>query len=150
MDGFGDMEQEKKSLLKKYLVCFGVASLIALAIIWIKGFFTDSVAVNIQILSDAFFVSGILLTAFAGMMYISGEGALIGIGFILKNAALTFIPNGRKKHETYRDYRERKLGETKKSADHCILVAGLVFLAIGVIFTIIWHENFYQVSGGTK
>ena len=63
------MEQEKKSLLIKYLICFGVASLIALAVIWIKGFFTDSVAVNIQILSDAFFVSGILLTSFAGLLY---------------------------------------------------------------------------------
>lgn len=144
------MEQEKKSLLKKYLVCFGVASLIALAIIWIKGFFTDSVAVNIQILSDAFFVSGILVTSFAGMLYISGEGGLLGIGYVMKSVAEFFIPGARKNHESYANYRARKTGEAKKSTDRCILVTGLVFLAIGIIFTVIWHENFYQLPTGTK
>ena len=144
------MEQEKKSLLIKYLVCFGVASLIALAVIWIKGFFTDSVAVNIQILSDAFFVSGILLTSFAGLLYISGEGGLLGIGYVMKSVGEFFIPGARKNHESYAAYRERKLGERKKGMDHCLLVVGLVFLAIGIILTVIWSENFYQAPTGTK
>ncbi len=144
------MEQEKKSLLIKYLICFGVASLIALAVIWIKGFFTDSVAVNIQILSDAFFVSGVLLTSFAGLLYISGEGGLLGIGYAMRSVVEFFIPGARKNHESYAAYRERKTGKTKKGADHCILVAGLVFLAIGIILTIIWSENFYQAPTGTK
>ncbi len=144
------MEQEKKSLLTKYLICFGVASLIALAIIWIKGFFTDSLAVNIQILSDAFFVSGVLLTSFAAMLYISGEGGLLGIGYVMKSVAEFFIPGARKNHESYAAYRERKTGETKKSVDRCILVTGLVFLAIGIILTVIWSANFYQAPGGTK
>ena len=139
------MKQEKKALLKKYLICFAVASLITLAVIWIKGFFTDSVAVNIQILSDAFFVSGICLTLFAGMLYISGEGALIGISFVLRNVVLTFIPMGRAKHETYAKYRERKLGELKKGTDHCILFTGLGFLAVGILFTAVWYVNFYHL-----
>lgn len=138
------MEQEKRSLLKKYLICFTVASLIALAIVWIKGFFTDSMAVNIQILSDAFFVSGILLTCFAGLLYISGEGGLLGIGYAMKSVVEFFIPWARKNHESYADYRARKTGEGKKSTDSCILVTGLVFLAIGVILTVVWHEKFYQ------
>ena len=82
---------------------------IAFLVIWTKGFFTDRAAVNVQILADAFFVSGILMTLFAGMLYISGEGALLGIGFILRNVVLTFIPMGRMKHEKYADYRARKL-----------------------------------------
>ena len=138
------MEQKKKALLTKYLICFGVASLITFIIIWIKGFFTDRIAVNIQILSDGFFVSGILLTLFAAMMYVSGEGALIGIGFVLRNVILTFIPMGRKHHELYAQYRERKLAERKASAgDNCILVTGLFFLTIGVILSLIWYANFY-------
>lgn len=139
------MKQENKSLLIKYIVCFCVASLIAFAVIWIKGFFTDSVAVNIQILSDAFFVPGILLTMFAGMMFISGEGALIGIGYVLRNVVLTFIPMGRAKQERYADYRERKLKQTKKDSDNCILVVGLLFLFIGIIFTAVWYVNFYNI-----
>ena len=144
------MQQEKKSLLIKYGICFGVASLITVLVFWIRGFFTDNVGVNIQILSDGFFVSGILLLAFAGMMFISGEGALIGIGFVLRSVAQIFIPMGRKNHEFYGQYRERVLAEKKarkQESDHCALVVGLVFLAISIVFTVIWYVNFYNVTG---
>ena len=139
------MKQETKITLRNYAICVAIEALIGFLVIWSRGFFTDSLAVNIQILSDAFFVSGILMTSFAGMMYISGEGALIGISFVLRNAVLAFIPMGREKHEKYADYRERKLGKMKKRNDRCILVTGLVFLIIGVIFTVIWNQAFYQV-----
>ena len=140
------MNQEKKALLTKYLVCVGVASLITFVVFWIKGFFTDSLAVNVQILSDGFSVSGILFLLFAGMMYISGEGALIGIGFVLRNVAQAFVPMGRRHHELYAQYRERKLGNAKKSGDHCIFVVGLLFFAVGVILTVVWYANFYNVA----
>ena len=141
------VQQEKKSLLIKYGICFGVASLITVLVFWIRGFFTDNVGVNIQILSDGFFVSGILLLAFAGMMFISGEGALIGIGFVLRSVAQIFIPMGRRNHEFYGKYRERVLAEKKarkQESDHCALVVGLVFLAISIVFTVIWYVNFYN------
>ncbi len=142
------VKQETKETLIKYAVCVGIEVLIAFFVIWSKGFFAHSLAVNVQILSDAFFVSGILMTLFAGMMYVSGEGALIGIGFVLRNVVLAFIPMGRAKHEKYADYRTRKLDEIKQKSDSCILVTGLVFLAIGIVFTAIWYVNFYQVPVG--
>lgn len=132
-------------MLTKYAICVGIEVFIAFLVIWSKGFFTDRAAVNVQILSDAFFVSGILMTLFAGMLYISGEGALLGIGFILRNVVLTFIPMGRMKHEKYADYRARKLSKAKTRSNRCILVTGLIFLAIGVLFTAIWHVKFYNV-----
>ena len=139
------MEKKTKVTLTKYAVCFGIEALIAFLVIWSKGFFTQSAAVNIQILSDAFFVSGILMTLFAGLLYVSGEGALIGIGFVLRNVVLAFIPMGRARHERYADYRERKLSEAKKRNDSYILITGLFFLAIGIIFTVIWYVKFYNV-----
>ncbi len=138
------MEQENKKLLIKYGVCVGVASLITLVVFWVKGFFTDNLAVNLQILSDGFTVSGFLLVAFAGLLYISGEGALIGVSFVLRNIMLAFIPLGRLKHEVYAKYRERKMKELKKSGDHCVLLVGLLFLLVGIVFTVIWYVNFYQ------
>ena len=137
------MKQETKATLTKYAVCVGIEALIAFLVIWSKGFFAHSAMVNLQILSDAFFVSGILMTLFAGMLYISSEGALIGIGFVLRNVVLTFIPMGRAKHEKYIDYRTRKLSEAKNQNDSCILVTGLIFLAIGIVFTVIWYVNAY-------
>ena len=139
------MKDENKALLIKYAVCFGIASAITLAVFWSKGFFTDNLGVNIQILSDGFFVSGILLTLFAGLLFVSGEGALIGISFVLRNVVLAFVPMGRKNHEVYAKYRERKLAVIKKASDHCILFTGLFFLLIGIIFTVIWYTNFYNI-----
>ena len=138
------MKQENTNL-KKYGICVGVEVLIAFLVIWSKGFFTQSVAVNIQILSDAFFVAGILMTLFAGMLYVSGEGALIGIGFVLRNVVLTFIPMGRARHEKYADYRARKLGKAKEKNNSHILITGLIFLFIGIVFTVIWYFAFYNV-----
>ncbi len=138
------MEQEKKVTFRNYAICFGVEVLIAFLVIWSRGFFTQSAAVNIQILADAFFVAGILMTLFAGMLYVSGEGALIGIGFVLRNAVLTFIPMGRARQERYADYRARKIKEAKKHNDRCILVTGLIFLFIGIVFTVIWYAAFYN------
>ncbi|MBQ7363935.1 MAG: DUF3899 domain-containing protein [Clostridia bacterium] len=137
------MKPENKSLLKKFLICFGIAAAIVFIVIWIKGFFTDNASSNIAILADAFFVSGILFTLFAGMLFVSGEGALIGIGFVLRNVLLAFIPMGRAKHELYADYRERKLGGAKQRKYNFVLITGLIFLSVGIIFTIIW-SSFYN------
>ena len=138
------MKSNNKSLLIKYALCFGVAAFIAFIIIWIKGFFTHSPSVNLQILSDAFFVSGLLVTLFAGMLFVSSEGALIGIGYVLRNVVLAFVPMGRAKHEVYAKYRERKLSEAKEKSYGYILVTGLFFLGIGLILTVIWYVKFYN------
>ena len=138
------MKEETKVSLRNYAICFCVEVLIAFLVVWSKGFFTQSTAVNIQILSDAFFVSGILTTLFAGLMYVSSEGVFIGVGFVLRNVVLTFIPMGRAKHEKYVDYRARKLSEAKKRNIRYILVPGLIFLFIGIILTVIWDQKFYN------
>ena len=143
----GTVETERKSNLIKFLISFGVAALIAFAVIAIKGFFTDSIAVNVQILSDAFTVSGLLFTLFSGLLFISGEGALLGIGFVLRNVVLAFIPAGRLRHEKYADYRERKLAAKKERKYNFILITGLVFLAVGIILTVIWYTKFYTPPG---
>ena len=138
------MKQETKETLRNYAICVGIEIVIAFLVIWSKGFFAHSAAVNIQILSDAFFVSGILMTLFACMMYVSGEGALIGISFVLRNVVLAFIPMGREKHEKYADYRARKLSQAKKHSNRYLLVTGLIFLFIGIVFTAVWYVVFYN------
>ena len=137
------MEQGNRKKLIGYIVNLVIASVITLTVFAIKGFFTDSLAVNLQILSDGFVVSGLMLLAFAGMLFISGEGGLIGIGFVLRNVLLVFLPMGRMKQEVYAKYRERKMKELKEHRDVCTPVVGLIFFSIGVLFTVIWYFNFY-------
>ena len=137
------MKPERKTLLRNFLISFGIASLIVFIVIWIKGFFTDSIATNLGILSDAFFVSGIMFILFGGMLFVSGEGALIGIGFVLRNVVLAFVPMGRAKHEVYADYRERKLAERRDRKYNFVFITGLLFLAVGIILTVNW-SSFYN------
>ena len=139
------MKENTRVALKKYGICALIEILIAFLVIWSKGFFAHSLAVNIQILSDAFFVSGILMTLFAGLMFVGQEGAFIGVGFVLRNVVLAFIPMGRMRHEKYVDYRARKMNSAKKGSNHYLLVTGLVFLSIGIVFTVIWYTAFYNV-----
>ncbi|MBQ6715577.1 MAG: DUF3899 domain-containing protein [Clostridia bacterium] len=138
------MKEKTKVALKNYGICAFIEALIAFFVIWSKGFFAHSLAVNIQILSDAFFVSGILMTLFAGLMFVSGEGAFIGVGFVLRNVVLAFVPMGRARHEVYADYRARKLKNAQKSGIRYPLLTGLVFLFIGIVFTVIWYKAFYN------
>ena len=136
------MKQENKALLIKYLICFAVASVIAVAVFAMQGFFTDDVVVNMLVLSDGFCVSGGLMALYAGLLFVSRQGALLGVTFALRYTLLTFIPGGREKQELYKDYRERKLAEMKKSSEIPVLLTGLLFLDVGIIFTVIWYLKF--------
>ena len=85
------------------------------------------------------------MTMFAAMWFISGEGGFLGIGYVLQNVVQAFVPMGRKNHQSYAQYRESKLEKLKKPGDHCILFTGLLFLAVGIILTVIWSELYYQM-----
>lgn len=139
------MDSEKGAILRKYIICFGVASLITVAVFGIRGFFTEDLGSNLQILSDGFSTSGILLLLFSGLIFISGEGGLLGIGFILQYVVKVFVPMGRRNHETYAQYRERKLGKERSRGDASLPIVGLLFLLTGVILTAVWYVNFYNV-----
>ena len=139
------MEQETNVKLRNYAICVGVELLLVFLVIWIKDFFTDSAAVNLQILADAFFVAGIMMTLFSGLMLISSEGAFVGVSYVLRFAVLAFVPMGRTKWERYADYRERKLGKIKNRNRSCVLITGLVFLFIGIALTGIWYVKYYNV-----
>lgn len=132
------MKKETKTLLIKYASCIGIATLIAFVVFIVEGFFTADAARNIQILSDGFIVSGIILTFGAALVYVSDSGLLVGVGFTVRNAFLTFVPMGRAKMETYAQYRERTLSKKKKTDVLYILIVGVSFLFLGIVFSIIW------------
>ena len=140
------MKQEIKALLTRYGICFGVASLIAFVVFWINGFFTDSAAVNLQIVADGLSIAGLMFLLFAAMMYVSGEGGLLGIGYVMQCVVQAFLPMGRKNHESYAKYRERKLGRAKNPGDNCIFITGLTFFVVGIILLFIWNSKFNNVA----
>ena len=133
------MEQETKSRIIRYLICLAVGAGIILLVFAIKGFYMETAKENMQLLHDAFFSAGALMMLFAGLLYVSGEGAFLGIGYALGRAVRALIPFSNKPHETYAQYRERKTGERKKS-DHALLLTGLFFFVVSLIFLAIWYK----------
>ena len=134
------MKKEIKSFLIRYGISFAIAALITFAIIALKGFFTDKLRVNMQILSDSFFASGVLFMLVYGLLFISSEGGFIGIGFALKRAIRVFVPIYRKNEETFAQYRERKLAKKGGRGDSCVFFTGLFFFLVSLIFLIIWYN----------
>ena len=134
------MEKQKKELLIKYLICFGVGLIILVLVFAMKGFFTDDAKTNMHILTDAFFVTGLFFLIFAAFSYVSGEGIFLGVGYALGMAVKALIPFMRKEQESYAQYRERKTGREKKKGDFSFLFVGLFYLVISIIFLIIWYQ----------
>lgn len=132
------MEQENKTALTRYLVTFGVATLITICVFSIKGWFNGELAHNMSVLTDGFFASGALLMLFAGFQFVSGEGALLAIGFILSKAIRALIPFSKKPNENYQQYCERKANKEGKKGDGCIFFTGLAFLLVSFVFMGIW------------
>ena len=127
------MEQETKSRIIRYLICLAVGAGIVLTVFALKGFAMETKKETMQLLHDAFFSAGALMILFSGLLYVSGEGAFLGIGYALGRAVRALIPFSNKPHETYAQYRERKTGERKKS-DHALLLTGLFFFVVSLIF----------------
>ena len=134
------MEKETKSLLARYLATFFVASFLVFSVFMIKGFFTSDAKQNVHILIDAFFASGVLMIMFYGLLFVSSEGAFLGIGFALSKALKMLVPFSKKPIENYQQYRERKARIKTKNKDICVLVVGLIFFAVSMVLVCVWYN----------
>ena len=133
------MDQERKSRLIRYISWFAVGCGIVLFVLALNGFFSSDTRENMQILADAFLTAGAFMILFSLMIYVSDEGGLLGIGYALGSVWRVFFPVSTKPRETYAEYRERKTGERKKR-DHSMMLTGLFFFAISIVFLVIWSN----------
>ncbi len=129
------MNEDKKAVLKKYLICLCVGIVIAFFVLALKEF-----SMKLDVLCDAFSTAGLLMILIAGLMFISGEGGFLGIGYAMSRVLRVFFPMPTQKIETYAEYRERKTGEKKSKGEGCLFFTGLFYLLIGVILMIIWMQ----------
>ena len=123
----------------KLLICFGVGLVVAVALLFIKGVFSvETAKETFMILSDAFFFAGAMLLIAAGLVWASDNGVSDGIGY-----SFSKLFNLRKRDyedhkESYSEYKERK--HTKKSSIVEFLISGMNFVAISVVFFVIYLQ----------
>ena len=126
----------------KYLVTAGIGALAIFLVLLSRGVFGSEIseADRIKHLSDAFFLVGLLIACFGGLMFVSGEGAFDGLGYAFRSLSW-FFTFSKGRHESFADYKERKHGGKKKSFLFLVIV-GLFYVAIGAVFNTIFLSRF--------
>lgn len=126
---------------KGYLICLLIGLAMAIVIMLSKGIFAKNEFVDVMhILTDAFFVPGVLLVCF-GLLILASNG---GTFDMLSYGVLTLFNLFRKdmskmKHKTFYDYRTAK-HEKDRSFLYIVLV-GIFYILISMVFLVIYMEQ---------
>ena len=126
-----DLIREYKEYAITAMVAFGVSLLIALS----RGIFQqDEIDMVITIISDAFFIPGVLLICVGLIVYASNEGLFLSISYGFKAIGRTITAKKDEKlmDEKYHEYYARQI-QKKAKCKHFLLV-GLFFVVVSLVF----------------
>ena len=126
----------EKNKIWSYGVYTAVAMIITVtcAVIW-KLFSQTELLQIIRILSDSFFLPGAMLVGVTLIGWVGSKGTFDIFGYSMRSLFSMFKKESYfSRQETFYDYRVKK-DETRKSFNLPMMVVGLAFLVIGLIFT---------------
>ena len=128
------MKFVKKSMIT-LLIGLAIAGLIA----WSKGVFTETAPIQIfHILSDSFFVSGVVIAGIGLLVFSSNEGTFDMLVYGVKSFWDMFRRNGTKRYDSFYDYRTSR--QENKFSFAFLLVSGLVILAVAVVMYLLYRS----------
>lgn len=115
------------SALVVFLIC---------AVVW--GLFTESDTLQVvRILADSFFIPGALFVGIALIGWMSTKGAYDIFGYSIRGLLSMWKKESYFKSNSYYDYKQKKDAE-RKPFNKQMLFVGLIFLALGVIATVVF------------
>lgn len=124
----------------KYVITFGVACVICVLALWARGLFggVQGVAEIMRCLSDGFFISGFAVGGYGLLVVCSNGGAFD----ILAYGMICFFGLFRKdvrnrKAKTFYEYRKAK--SEKRHSFAYLLIVGLAFILIAVLFVVLFY-----------
>ncbi len=133
------MTERTKIQLLKYGGAVAVGLLMTVAYLASTQFLEQPLADMLRLLSDGFMLPGFLMVALGCMIWMSNDGMLDGVTFVLSRAVKFLLPFGRgEKDENYGDYVKRQR-EKNIHGYGFLFVTGGVFLAISLIFLWLFH-----------
>ena len=120
--------------LKKYLITFGAGLAVAFAIAYGNDIFNQTKLYNVfGILTDSFFVPGIMLVGIGGLLFVSNEGMFDSFVYGITSFADLFRQEKKNKHRTFYDYKESK--KDRNISFNFLLISGLVFMVMtGIMY----------------
>ena len=135
------MINKKNHWWLKYLIAFLVGIGLFMMVVIIKDLFHQTEPKDIyHILSDAFFVPGVLLIGFGLILFASNEGTFDMLSYGLLSFFNLFRRDMTKmKYHDYHDYKESKR-EKRQSFGHLIII-GLIFIALSILMLMLYSKN---------
>lgn len=134
------MSKEGKIRLLKY----GISALICVAIVLgytLGGNLADRDLVDVyRLLSDAFTLPALLFLFSGTLVWLSNQGSLDAIGYLLTAVVRFLIPGGALKHEKYGDYVARRR-EKNVIGYGFLFIVGLICMAGALVFTWLYFQQ---------
>lgn len=125
--------------LLPYLITAVIGAAVAVPIICLRGIWTLPVREQMGILSDAFFVPGIIIAGAGLIIFASNGGAFDMLAF----GAIMFFNLFRKdlSKRKYKDFYEYRQAKKDKKRDMAfMLIVGVAFMVIAAIFLILYYN----------
>ena len=126
------------SKLRAYIINVAVALIMALCGMqaWNITAQTESLKI-IKILSDSFFLPGVLLVGASLFGWVASKGTFDMFAYTGHNFINMFKRESYLKHQSFYDYKTQR-DERRKPFNIPRTLVGLGFLALGIIFTVIY------------
>lgn len=133
------MSGKTKARLIKYGCSIGFVVLFAWLYLTAQDYENATQMDRYRLLCDALSVPGVLLIMFGGLVWAANEGALLGVGYVIRFAIFSLIPGKRlERDEKYGDYVARK-SEKKISGYGFLFFSGLASLTVGIVFLALFY-----------
>lgn len=130
--------------MKKKLLTYGISALVGVVIfiiiICVKQVWAQSETREVmRILSDACLVSGVILGGVGLLVVASNGGAFDMLAYAVRVFFLRFKRDmNNRKYKDFYEYREAKKKEKRSTA--YLLIVGLAFVALAVLFLILYYN----------
>ncbi len=124
----------------KYLITAAVGVVLTFIVLLIKDVFHLSQTVDVmKALCDGFFVSGVLIACFGGLVFASNGGVFDMITYGIKHLFWVFKKNpADRKYKDFYEYREA-MKEKKRSFGYMV-ITGLAYIAVSLIFLALYYN----------
>ncbi len=122
-----------KNTILKYVFSVLAGAGIALAVMASRGIFHEDRTVQIMgILSDGFFVAGVVLSCVGLIIFVGNGGVFDMLAYSMILFFSLFRRNLERKYKDFYEYREAKKGRKRSLA--FLLLVGLFYVALAALF----------------
>lgn len=133
------MSEKGKTGSLKYGVTVGICALFTALYVFGKEPKTLGVQELMRVLCDGFTLPGILCLCGGGIVAVSNEGALDGIGYAVRYAVKMLIPGMGSRQKRYADFvAERR--EKRVRGYGFLFVVGLIWMALAALFLVLFYH----------